>query len=203
MKKSEAIWHELKHHLPFTLGVSFFAVILVGIIYFLGEIPGEELFEVLHPAHVAVSAVATSAIYWKYKKSAVFSVGIGVFGSILIGTLSDVFLPFLAGNLFLVKTSFHLPLLEAPFLILGVALLGAVIGMYKDWFRATHMLHVFLSVFASLFYLLAFGAGFSLWSFLLVGLVVFLAVYVPCCISDIVFPLVFIKKPCKHCHKWH
>ena len=67
-KKIQTISREMKHHLPFTLGASLFAGILVAVFYYLGRVPSEELFEIAHPAHVAVSAVATSALYWKYKK---------------------------------------------------------------------------------------------------------------------------------------
>ena len=203
MKKSTAILCELKKHLPFTLAASFIAGILVAIFYSIGRVPSEELFEIMHPAHVAVSAIATSALYWKYKKSVWKSIFVGVFGAILIGSLSDIILPFLAGNLFSLHTHFHLPIIEEPFLILGIALVGAILGMYSDLFKASHMTHVFLSVFASLFYLLAFSAEMSFFGVLLISGLVFLAVFIPCCISDIVFPLFFIKKPCLKCGHFH
>jgi len=194
---------ELKHHAPFTLTASFAAGILVAIFYLMGRVPSEELFEIMHPAHVLVSAIATSAIYWKYNKSVWKSIFVGAIGAILVGSLSDVIFPFLAGNLFSLHTHFHLPIIEKPFLILSVALFGAVLGMYGNLFRATHMLHVFLSIFASLFYLLAFSIEMSFGAVMLVSGLVFLVVYIPCCISDIVFPLFFIKKPCVKCEHWH
>ena len=194
---------ELKHHLPFTLGASITAAALVAIFYMLGQFPSRELFEVMHPSHVAVSAIATSAIYWKYNKSVWKTIFVGAVGAILVGSLSDVVLPYFAGNLFSLNTSFHLPIFEEPFLILGVALAGAALGMYSNLFKVTHFLHVFLSIFASLFYLLAFSIEMSIGAILLISGVVFLTVYIPCCISDIVFPLLFIKKPCKDCKHWH
>ncbi len=203
MKKSDAVLRELKEHLPFTLIASLVAGVLVAIFYLIGRVPSEELFEIVHPAHVAVSAVATSAIYWKYKKSVLGSVFIGMGGAILVGSLSDVLLPFLAGNLFSLHTHFHLPIFEEPVLILGVAFFGAVLGMYSDLFRASHMLHVFLSIFASLFYLLAFSVALNVWGILLISGLVFLAVYIPCCVSDIVFPILFLDRPCLECGHWH
>jgi hypothetical protein len=150
-----------------------------------------------------VSAVATSALYWKYKKSYWKSIFVGIVGAILIGSLSDVVFPFLTGNLFSLHTSFHLPIIEKPILILGIAFFGAILGMYSNLFRLSHMLHVFLSVFASLFYFLAFSVEMNIGVILLVSGLVFIAVYVPCCISDIVFPLLFIKKPCLKCGHFH
>jgi len=192
--KSDTIWKELKHHLPFTFFASLVAGVLVAIFYSMGRIPSEALFEIMHPVHVFVSAIATSAIYWKYKKSFLKGLLIGIVGAILIGSLSDIFFPFLAGNLFSLHTHFHLPILEKPFLILGVALIGAVIGTRYKLSKVSHLTHVFLSIFASLFYLLAFSIEMSVLSVLLISFLVFLCVFIPCCISDIVFPILFVKK---------
>lgn len=202
-KKSDVVLDELKHHMPFTLAASFSAGILVAIFYLVGRIPSEELFEVIHPAHILVSAIATSAIYWKNKKSIWRAILIGMSGAIIVGTLSDALFPFLAGNLFSLHTHLHLPILEEPVLILGIAFLGSVLGMYSYLFRVSHLLHVFLSIFASLFYLLAFSIKLDAVGILLISGLVFLVVYIPCCISDIVFPLLFLNKPCLDCGHWH
>ena len=202
-KKGDTILKELKHHLPFTFFASLAAGILVAILYSLGNLPSESLFEIMHPAHVLVSAIATSAIYWKYNKSFYKGILVGIVGAILIGSLSDIVLPWIAGNLFSLETSFHLPIVENPFLIFSVALVGAAIGMKWGLFKISHSIHVFLSVFASLFYLLAFSIEINALIILLFSLIVFLAVFIPCCISDIIFPILFIKKPCKDCGHWH
>ena len=234
---------ELKHHLPFSLVVSLLAGVLVAVVYNFWVIPSESFFEVLHPAHVLVSAAATSAIYYKYVRKPKFSyqlssgseaslriqgklkflnsaaqrapalkilicgagmsILIGVVGAIIIGTLSDVLLPWVGGNLFFLETGLHLPIIEEPLLILGVGFIGALFGVYVGVFRLTHSLHVLFSVFASLFYLLAFSGVMSVWVVLGISLIVFLVVYVPCCISDIVFPILFIKRPCKDCGYYH
>jgi hypothetical protein len=55
-----------------------------------------------------------------------------------------------------------------------------------------------LSTRASLFYLTAFGATDWLPLLPLVFVVLFFAVWVPCCTSDIVFPLLFRKGPQHH-----
>ncbi len=206
-RKGDTILEELKHHLPFTLIASLLAGIFVAIFYlinrdyFIGVVSG--LFEIMHPAHVLVSAMATAAIYWKYNKSVAKIILVGISGAIFIGSLSDILFPWIAGNLFSLNTSFHLPIIEEPFLIIGVALIGSLAGMYWGLFKFSHPIHVFLSVFASLFYLLAFSVEISALVVLLISILVFLAVYIPCCISDIVFPIFFIKKPCKNCGHWH
>jgi hypothetical protein len=186
---------ELKEHLPFTLSASIIATGLVIIISSFGAMNlVADLFEIFHPAHILVSAAATSGMYFKYRKSIVKGIFIGVVGAILIGSLSDILLPWISGNIFLLHTSFHLPIIENPLLILSVALIGSLGGIYLGGFNVSHSLHIFLSVFASLFYLLAFSMGFNMWTIIIISLIVFLAVYVPCCISDIVFPLWFVRK---------
>ena len=202
-KRGDTIVRELKHHLPFSLIVSLLAGILVAVVYNFWSVPSESFFEILHPAHVLVSAAATAAIYGKYKKSIFSGIVVGVFGAILIGSLSDVLLPWVAGNIFSLHTHFHLPIIESPFLILGIAIVGSLFGLFVGMFRFNHSLHIFLSVFASLFYLLAFSVAMSLWVVIGISLIVFLSVYIPCCLSDIVFPILFIKKPCKECGHWH
>ncbi len=206
-RKEGTIFHELKHHLPFTLSASLSAGVLVAILYlinreyFVGIVSG--LFGIMHPAHVLVSAMATAAIYWKYNKSIIKTVLIGIVGAILIGSLSDVLFPWIAGNLFSLHTHFHLPIIEEPILIISVALIGSVIGISFGLFKFSHLIHVFLSIFASLFYLLAFSIEMNIFAVLLISLLVFLAVYIPCCISDIIFPLLFIKnsqKKFSHSH---
>lgn len=202
----ETIKHELLHHVPFTLTLSILAGVIVGFLYFFNYLNNDliqESFEFLHPAHVLFSAMATSAIYMRYKKSIIKSIFIGFFGAILIGTLSDVFLPYFAGSTLGLQTHLHLPIFESPFLIIGIALFGSYLGKYSDVFMTSHSLHIFLSVFASLSYLLAFSTNITLLALFLIVGIVFFVVYIPCCISDIVFPILFIKKPCKECGYWH
>jgi len=205
-KRSDTIFRELWHHAPFTLSASILAGILVIILFASGLADNStlrELFEIAHPLHVLVSAAATAAIYNKYKKSVFNGILIGVVGAILIGTISDILLPWIAGNLFSLHTHLHLPIVEKPLVIIGVAIIGSLFGIYAGMFRVNHSIHIFLSVFASFFYLLAFSIELSLFAILANSLIVFLAVYIPCCVSDIVFPILFIKKPCKKCGYWH
>lgn len=205
--KGKEILSELKRHLPFTLTSSIAAIILVSIFYlinkefFISKVPN--FFGIMHPAHVLVSAIATSAIYHKYKKSLLFSILIGIVGSITIGTLSDIVFPFLLGNLFSLNTHLHLPIIEETLLIIGVSFTGSLIGTKWNLSKPSHSLHVFLSIFASLFYILTFSIEINLLMFALILLIVFLAVYIPCCISDIVFPLIFVKNKCDKCGHWH
>ena len=195
--KLKLIIHELKEHSPFTaLAVLIAILTVVAIKYLLQVSLDEDIFHLAHFLHVIVSAVATSALYYKYKKSFLKAIFIGVFGAILIGSLSDVIFPYLGGLIIDSHMHFHLPIIEETFLTLSLAIFGAISGVIIKISKTPHLLHVFLSVFASLFYLLAFSPDFSPIYFTITFFIVFLAVIVPCCLSDIVFPLFFCKK-CK------
>jgi len=196
MKRGREIIHELRHHVPFTLLATFVAILLS---LFLSQLNlSKTIFEVLHPLHIVASAVVTSALFYCYRKNFFYAVVVGVFGAIVIGSLSDVVFPYLGGLVFGFAPVFHFPLIEMPWIILGGAFVGGLIGVASGWTKLPHFIHVFLSVFASLFYLLAFSSVSGLY-FILAFVVVFVAVIIPCCISDIVFPFLFLGENIKKC----
>jgi len=194
----ESVWEEIKEHIPFTGGASLIATVLVAIISLVYKqefisISGG-LFELLHPLHIIFSAFVTTAIYYKYKKQIIPAILIGVIGAIIIGSLSDIILPYLEANLLLLETQFHLPLIKEPIQIIGAALMGSILGLFMLKTKFPHFVHVFLSVFASLFYITAYSTNLTPLYLIAVFLIVFVAVIIPCCLSDIIFPLLFIKK---------
>jgi len=118
----------------------------------------------------------------------------GYLGSIGIATLSDIIFPYLGGILLGAKIDLHFGFIEKWWLVNPLALLGITLGIWQPATKIPHSGHVLLSTWASLFYLTAFGI--ANWMALLpsVFLILFLAVWAPCCVSDIVFPLLFIKE---------
>jgi len=209
-KKNE-ILHELKHHFPLTLLTAVLAGIIISILFISGisfSTPFLELvFELFHESHILISGIATSALYYRYQRSKTNAILVGFLGAIIIGSLSDVLFPYIIGKLFLLDTSFHLPLLEEPIRVTILALAGTLIGLgsnrFSKTFKLSHNLHVFLSVLASLFYVLAFTPVLNILTILLLVITVFLVVYVPCSISDIIFPLYFVKKDSSFCVHSH
>ena len=125
--------------------------------------------------------------------------------AILVGSLSDVIFPYLGAQIISLQPKFHLPILEQPLLILGSALLGSLAGIKLKTTKIPHTFHVFLSVFASLFYLMAYTTNFTLIHFFLSIIVVSIAVIIPCCVSDILLPFFFLKKKIRtcDCHSQH
>jgi hypothetical protein len=200
------IAQELRRHAPFTALGALTGIIIMVIIVF-GNIPtqiSQTAFYTLHPIHVVLSALVTTAMYTKYRKAKIWAVVlIGWTGSIGIATMSDALVPYLGGTLLHAEMSFHVPFIETSKLpAIGIqtwivvncaALLGIAIGYWKQITKIPHFGHVLLSTWASLFYFTSFGTANWLPLLPFVFLFLFLAVWIPCCLSDIVYPLLFIK----------
>lgn len=198
---------ELRHHAPFTTLGAVTGIVLMVIIV-LVNVPfqvSQAAFHTLHPLHVVLSALATTAMYRKYGSRKIWAaILIGYAGSIGIATLSDAIIPYLGGSLLGVEIEFHIPFIETekmPFLgietwklVNSAALAGIIIGYLRPTTKFPHLGHVFLSTWASLFYFTAFGIAPWIPLLPFIFLFLFLAVWLPCCISDIVFPLLFIRK---------
>jgi len=153
------IAHELKEHAPFT-ALGAVTGIIIMVIVVLGSIPShisQTAFLVAHPGHVLLSALVTTAMYARYKKSKVWAVIlIGWTGSIGVATVSDAIIPYLGGSLLNAQMEFHVPFIEEWWINL-VALAGIAIGYWKQTTKIPHFGHVLLSTWASLFYFTAFG----------------------------------------------
>jgi len=199
--KFKELIHELKHHAPFTAFATIIAILVILLIqYYFNKSISENLFEIFHPLHIIASSMVTAGIFYKYKPKILYSILIGMGGAIILGSMSDIILPWLGGNLLTLNTSFHLPLIEKPLIILSSALIGSTMGTVTRTTRMPHFIHVFLSVFASLFYLLAFSSGITLFYFIVIFFIILIAVIIPCCVSDILFPFLFLKEKIKHCY---
>jgi len=134
-------------------------------------------------------------MYVRYRKAKIWvAILIGWTGSIGIATISDAIIPYLGGTLLHAQMEFHVPFIEHWWINL-LALAGIAIGYWRQTTKIPHFGHVLLSTWASLFYIMAFGIGGD-WIPLLpfIFLILFLAVWIPCCMSDIVYPLLFLRK---------
>jgi len=190
------IGHELKEHVPFTaLGAA--SGIIIMVIVVLGDVPphiSQTAFLVAHPGHVLLSALVTTAMYIRYRKAKFWvAVLIGWTGSIGIATTSDAIIPYLGGTLLHAQMEFHVPFIE-EWWINFVALAGIAIGYWKQTTKIPHLGHVLLSTWASLFYFTAFGVADWIRLLPYVFLFLFLSVWIPCCTSDIIYPLLFVRK---------
>ena len=190
------IVHELKEHIPFTALGAFTGIIIMVIVVF-SNVPtniSNTIFYTLHPIHVLLSALVTTAMYVRYKKTKFWvAILIGWTGSIGIATISDAIIPYLGGSLLNAQMEFHVPFIEEWWINL-LALGGIAIGYWKQSTKIPHFGHVLLSTWASLFYIVAFGTAEWIPLLPLIFLFLFLAVWLPCCLSDVIYPLLLLRK---------
>jgi len=196
--KPGIIASELRNHAPFTtFGTVTGIVIMAVFVHFqISKEISTTLFWTLHPLHVMVSALVTTAMYRLHSKGEILpTIIIGYLGSVGIATLSDSLIPF-AGEwlLNMPHRGIHLGFIEKWWLVNPLALAGIALGYIKPTTKFSHAIHVFLSTWASLFHMvMAMGTQIDVATWILAALFLFLAVWVPCCSSDIVFPLLWVK----------
>jgi hypothetical protein len=222
LEKLKLIGSELKNHSPFTLigAVTGILFMLAGQRWFQSQ--AENLFSVFHPLHVVLSAMVTAALFEIHRKAKNFLIIliIGVVGSIGVATLSDCILPYFGESILGAaipthsemdehKTEptmdehahdeqahprWHIGFIEEWYLVFPAAVLGVLLAYFKPTTHLPHASHVLISTWASSAHMLI-NTHADMTVTLLFGMfaVLFVAVWLPCCVSDIVFPLLFVR----------
>jgi len=194
---------ELKNHAPFTIFGAFTGIIVMALFHRLPSHTSYTIFYILHPMHVLLSALVTSSIFQIHTYKSMRGgyilpalLVIGYTGSIGIATVSDSIIPFLGEALLnLPKREIHIGFIEKWWLVNPLAFMGIAISYFRPATKFPHTGHVLLSTWASLFHMImALGENLNMISYIGIFLFLFLAVWIPCCVSDIVFPLLFVKE---------
>ena len=193
---------ELRVHIPFTVLGAVIGIAIMLIIVSLNALPrvsqvSETVFYVLHPSHVVLSALVTTAIYKKHGNGKIWAIIlVGYCGSIGIATLSDSIIPYLGETLLgLPNRGIHIGFIEEWQIVNPAALFGIALGYFRPITKSPHFGHVLISTWASLFHnIMAMGEVVGWTTFLGIFVFLFIAVWLPCCTSDIVFPLLFTGK---------
>ena len=214
---------EIREHLPFSVTAVALGLITAGAICVLGStfadaLPAEGLpghkghadhihgpefaklfFHLFHPAHMFFSAVATTAMFCRYDRNIVKALIVGIIGAVGVCGVSDVIMPHVSLMILGIKTPWHICVIEHPSMVLPFAGIGVVVGIAASGsvIRSTlisHSLHVLASSMASIFYMIG-PLGMVAWIDRVgqMFLFVVLAVMVPCCLSDIIFPMLMTK----------
>ena len=226
VKKLGIIVKELESHAPFTLFGAFTGIACMLLFKNLEHDTSEKIFYVFHPGHVFLSAIVIASIFQFHakRKNIIAILLVGVIGSVVIGTLSDSLIPYV-GEVALgmrieghshgdehdhedegFAQEAHIGFIEGWYVVIPAAIAGVLIALFKPRTKIPHAGHVLLSTWASSFHMLmAMGGNTSVLK--LVGSFgfLFLAVLLPCCFSDIVFPLLFVKSSddLSHFHPHH
>ena len=189
---------ELKNHAPFTSFGAITGIIIMLLFYKIPFRASHTIFYILHPIHVLLSAFVTASMYRLHTGGKWWKVVIiGYVGSIGIATVSDSIIPFLGEWLLkLPNKGIHLGFIEKWYIVNPLAFLGIILSFLKPTTKLPHSGHVLLSTWASLFHIImALGGIISILKVFVIFVFLFIAVWLPCCLSDIIFPLLFVKKP--------
>ncbi len=199
-KVAATIGRELRLHAPFTtLGA--LSGVAIMVVLTLAHVPrsfSTTLFWSLHPLHVLLSAMVTAGMYRLHGGRKLWAtVLVGYVGSVGIATLSDCIIPYLGESLLaLPHRGIHFGFIEKWWLVNPLAVVGIAIAQVWPKTKFPHAGHVLLSTWASLFHMtMALGNQLSLLTTAVILVFLFLAVWIPCCTSDIVFPLLFSRGP--------
>ena len=189
---------ELRRHAPYTLLGALTEIVIMIIFCRLPFRVSYNIFYVLHPVHIILSALTTSAM-WKLhtdRYNLWVMLLIGYIGTICIASLSDSIIPYLGEVLLnLPNRGVHIGFIEKWWLVNPMALLGVAIAYFWPKTEFPHFGHVLISTWASLFHIImAMGEMVSFGFYIIIFLFLFFAVWIPCCSSDIVFPLLFVKE---------
>jgi len=203
---------EFAHHLPYTLVGSLIA--MAGVWWFGTQYldhgqpqafleQSRVVFHLFHPLHICLSAIATTSLFWRHERHVRRAIIIGVVGTIVPCGFSDYIFPYLGGRVLGQAMELHMCIVDHPQLFFPFLALGVIGGFWaEERLTGSHLFshgaHVFVSSAASLLYLTSFG--FTAWLHEIPYLfpafaVIVLAVWVPCCISDIVVPTVAAQEP--------
>lgn len=199
----KTIFNELKEHMPLTILGAASGIVFMILFRNMSHEHAHDLFYVFHPGHVFLSALTTASLYERYRNRAQKTfrgllglLVLGYVGAVGIATLSDSLVPYLGETLLrMPKREVHLGFIEHWWLVNPAAILGVVIAYFRPSTKFPHLGHVLMSTWASLFHMMAATGGPTNWD-IYVGVFVFLflAVWLPCCVSDIAFPLLFVKE---------
>jgi hypothetical protein len=217
---------ELKGHAPFTILGALTGILFMLIFRNVGTDHAEVLFGIFHPAHVVLSAMVTASLFAIHRevKNFLLILVIGYVGSIGIATLSDSVVPYIGESLLglhipthadlhdhdsaeieasaenpeLGEHKIHLGFIEDWYIVNPAAVLGVLIAYFLPRTKFPHAAHVLISTWASSSHILMNAQGditFAVTAAIFATL--FVAVWLPCCISDIIFPLLFVKSDLK------
>lgn len=187
---------EVTEHLPFSVFAVAIGLSAVGVACFAaGDRSAQPLFHLFHPIHMLFSAAATTAMFQRHGRGLVRASIVGLVGAVGVCGLSDVVMPYLSLHLLGTEAHWHLCVVEHPSMVLSFAGIGVVVGLLASGpvvgsTLFSHSLHVLASTVASAIYLIG-PSGWPEWTDstgVLFPLLI-VSVMIPCCLSDIVFPV--------------
>lgn len=212
---------ELKAHSPFTLFGALTGIALMLLFRNISHQTSYRLFYVFHPAHVVLSAMVTASLFRLHEKTKGFLIVliVGYVGSIGTATLSDSIIPFFGEKILGVvvpteaavhthgheaeehdEKELHIGFIEEWYIVNPSAILGILIAYFVPRSKMPHAFHILISTWASSVHIMM-NTSQPMTAVLILGffVVLFIAVWLPCCFSDIIFPMLLVKANGEKC----
>jgi hypothetical protein len=219
--RSKQVLAELKAHSPFTLFGALTGIAMMLIFKGISYEASYRLFYIFHPMHVVLSAMVTTSLFRLHEKTKGFLIVliVGYVGSIGTATLSDSILPYFGEEIMGVaipteaavhlhgdqadehsEKGWHLGFIEEWKIVNPSALLGILIGYFLPRTKLPHASHILISTWASAAHIMM-NTDQPLTAIVIAVIIfiLFIAVWVPCCFSDIVFPMLLVKSEGEEC----
>jgi hypothetical protein len=214
---------ELKAHSPFTLFGALTGIAMMLLFKNISYEGSYRLFYIFHPIHVVLSAMVTASLFRLHDKTKGFLVVliVGYIGSIGTATLSDSILPFLGEDILGVvvptesavhshtpetetgeshEHKLHIGFIEEWETVNPAALLGIFIAYFLPRTKLPHAFHILISTWASAAHIMMnTHQEMTAIVIAVVIFILFIAVWLPCCFSDIVFPMLLVKSEGEKC----
>ena len=216
-RHSHSFMEELICHLPYAI---FSVALSLGVLSFLtyfsrllaadcGDVCDSSviLFHSFHFMHIVFAATGTLITFLRFSKNYVKGTLVAIGSTLVFCTISDAVLPFITGEILGMHMHFHICMMSElhnvlPFLVVGL-INGHVMSLHHASRQGvfsifSHFIHILISSFASIFYLVS--QGFVDWHTSIGAIFLFLiiAVVVPCTLSDLVVPMAFAGVGKKH-----
>jgi hypothetical protein len=182
------------------------AFVFLALTFFIGlALPDEVvafgyhvLFHSFHYLHIIVSVAGAALTYFRFGRSWLVGILVALIAPTFFCILSDMLLPALAGKILGVDMEVHICFFELydALNLLVFMLMGLVTGLalsktpnsitrVSSYFHSAHTL---ISSMASVFYMVAHGFDSWFSSMGILFLFMFIAVIVPCTLSDLIVP---------------
>lgn len=198
--------HELAHHFPyavFSVALSFIGAALLGYFSFGASATVVEsgslvLFHSFHFLHIVFAATGAILTFFRYSDKWIQGLIMGVFNATFFCILSDIFMPYLVGELLGFSMDLHICFMHEmhnilPFLLIGICN-GFLLSKHRSGKKSfyslwSHFTHIMISSLASMMYIISHGMHNWMPSMGILFVLLVLAVVVPCTLSDVVIPM--------------
>lgn len=214
---SHSFMEEITHHLPYAIFSVAFGLAILSFLVYSSFMAGATdyvvcrgsnvLFHSFHFMHIVFAATGTLITFFRFSTNILKGFIVGCLSSAFFCTLSDVIFPYIGGTLMGVHMHFHLCFATELHNILPFLCVGLLNGFLMSRQHASkqvmfslfsHFVHILISSFASIFYLISQGCTNWYTNIGIVFLFLVIGVVVPCTLSDVVVPMAFARNQKKH-----